>query len=158
LAVTAAAASAQTPTSEIAGRMSAHLATLAKENALSGVVLVAKDGTPILEKAYGFSNLGDRTANRVDTKFNMASMGKMFTAVAVLQLVEAGKISLDDTVGKYLPNYPGKAVRDDVTVKELLTHTSGMGNFWDQLADKAKNRYVSVADYVPLFADQPLLF
>jgi D-alanyl-D-alanine carboxypeptidase len=158
LAVTAAAASAQTPASQIVGKTSAHLATLAKENGLSGVVLVAKEGKPILEKAYGFSNLGDRIANQVDTKFNMASMGKMFTAVAVLQLVEAGKISLDDTVGKYLPNYPGKAVRDDVTVKELLTHTSGMGNFWDQLADKAKNRYVSVSDYVPLFADQPLLF
>jgi D-alanyl-D-alanine carboxypeptidase len=152
------AASAQKPTPEIVRTTSAHLATLAKEDGLSGVVLMAKDGKPILESAYGFSNLGDRVPNRVDTKFNMASMGKMFTAVAVLQLVEAGRIALDDTVGKYLPNYPGKAVRDDVTVKELLTHTSGMGNFWEQLADKAKDRYVSVSDYVPLFADQPLLF
>jgi D-alanyl-D-alanine carboxypeptidase len=151
-------ASAQTPASEIVRRTSAHLATLAREDGLSGVVLVAKDGKPVLETAYGFSNLADRVPNRVDTKFNMASMGKMFTAVAVLQLVEAGKITLDDTVGKYLPHYPGTAVRDDVTVKELLTHTSGMGNFWEQLADKAKDRYVSVSDYVPLFADQPLLF
>src|SRR4051812_33191597 len=76
----------------------AHLAGLASRDGLSGVVLIARDGRPILEQAYGYANLADKVRNRVDTKFNMASMGKMFTAVAVLQLAEAGKLSLADKV------------------------------------------------------------
>jgi CubicO group peptidase (beta-lactamase class C family) len=136
-----------------------HLAALAKTDGLSGVVLIAKDGKPVFARAYGYANLADRIPNRIDTRFNMASMGKMFTAVAVMQLVEAGKIaSLQDKVGKYLPNYPSQAVREQVTVEQLLTHTSGMGNFWEQLADKAKDRYRAVADYLPLFADEKLAF
>jgi CubicO group peptidase (beta-lactamase class C family) len=135
-----------------------HLDGLAKNEGLSGVVLIAKDGEPIFEQAYGYSNLADHVPNKLDTKFNIASMGKMFTATAVLQLVEAKRLSLDETVGKYLPNYPNKKVRDQVTIRQLLTHTSGMGNFWDALAGKAKERYVAVSDYLPLFADQPLQF
>jgi D-alanyl-D-alanine carboxypeptidase len=136
----------------------AYLAGLAKSDGLSGTVLIARDGKIVFEQAYGFSNLSDRVPNTIDTKFNMASMGKMFTAVAILQLVEAHKISLDDEVGKYLPQFPNKSVREQVTIRELLTHTSGMGNFWEQLADKAKDRFVAVSDYVPLLADQPLQF
>jgi D-alanyl-D-alanine carboxypeptidase len=135
-----------------------HLDDLAKNDGLSGVVLMGKDGKPVFEQAYGYANLADHVPNRTDTKFNIASMGKMFTATAVLQLVEAGQISLDETVGKYLPDYPNKTVRDKVTVRQLLTHTSGMGNFWEALAGKAKEHYVAVSDYVPLFADQPLQF
>jgi len=143
----------------LTSRIRDHLAGLSKADNFSGVVLIAKDGKPVLEQAYGLSNIADQIPNRIDTKFNMASMGKMFTAVSVLQLLEAGKIaSLQDKVGKYLPNYPNKAVREQVTIEQLLTHTSGMGNFWEQLADKAKDRYSAVADYVPLFADEKLQF
>lgn len=135
-----------------------HLDDLAKNDGLSGVVLIAKDGKPIFEQAYGYSNLADRVPNKPGTKFNIASMGKMFTATAVLQLVEAKRLSLDETVGKYLPDYPNKKVRYQVTIRQLLTHTSGMGNFWEALDGKAKERYAAVSDYVPLFADQPLQF
>ncbi len=146
------------PNALLAKQARAHLSELESRDGLSGVVLIARNGQPILERAYGYSNLADSVRNRIDTKFNMASMGKMFTAVAVLQLVEAGKISLDEKVGHYLPDFPNHRVRDEVTIEQLLTHTSGMGNFWEQLADKPKERYTAVADYVPLFADQPLQF
>ncbi|HWA92798.1 MAG TPA: serine hydrolase [Rhizomicrobium sp.] len=153
------AASAARSVAPLADRMRDHLAMLSRSEGFSGVVLIAKDGKPVFQQAYGLANVADGVANTTATKFNMASMGKMFTAVAVLQLVEAGKIaSLQDKVGKYLPDYPNAAVREQVTIEELLTHTSGMGNFWEQLAGKAKDRYVAIADYVPLFADEKLQF
>ncbi len=142
----------------LAAEADAHLQVLAREGQFSGVVLIAKDGKPVFRKAYGFANLGDRVPNREDTKFNMASMGKMFTAVAVLQLAQAGKLSLDGTVGAYLPDYPNADVRDGVTIRQLLTHTSGMGNFWEEHAKRAKEQFKAVTDYLPLFASQPLAF
>ena len=57
-------------------------------------------------------------------------MGKMFTGVATLQLVQAGKLKLDDPVGKYLTNYPNKELAAKVTIGELLTNTGGPGDIW----------------------------
>lgn len=129
-----------------------------KENYLSGVILIAKDGKPLYKEAFGYANLPDSIRNRTDTKFNLASMNKMFTGMAVMQLVETGKISLEDKVGKYLTDYPNKVVSDSVTIHQLLTHTSGMGNFWEELDKLAKEKFKTVADYLPLFADQKLSF
>jgi D-alanyl-D-alanine carboxypeptidase len=143
---------------QLAALTARRLETLSKSEQFSGVVLIAKDGRPILRKAFGFSNLADRVTNRVDTRFNVASMGKMFTGVAIMQLVQSGRLSLDDHVGKYLPDYPNVTVRDSVTVRELLTHTSGLGNFWEEYAKAAKDQIREVADYLPLFENQPLLF
>lgn len=151
-------ARAADPTAGMVERARVHLAALARNDDLSGVVLIARNGKPLYVHAYGYANLADHLPNRVDTKFNMASMGKMFTAVAIMQLVEAGKISLQAKVGRYLPDFPNVAVRDQVTVEELLTHSSGMGNFWAQLDDRAKEKYVAVSDYVPLFKSEKLAF
>src|ERR1041385_8426676 len=68
--------------------------------------------------------------NRIDTKFNLGSMNKMFTAVAVAQLVEQGKLSFEDTVGKILPDYPNKEVAEKVKIHHLLTHTSGLDDYF----------------------------
>jgi CubicO group peptidase (beta-lactamase class C family) len=136
----------------------AHLDALARDHELSGVVVIARGDKPLFRRAYGFANLADRVPNRDDTRFNLASMGKMFTAVAILQLVEAGRISLDDRVGKHLPAYPNQAVREDVTIHQLLTHTSGLGNFWEAHGKAAKERFKEVSDYLPLFVEQPLAY
>jgi D-alanyl-D-alanine carboxypeptidase len=143
---------------QLVERTRIHLAALAKHDEFSGIVLIAKENQQLFLQAYGYANLADHIPNHAYTKFNMASMGKMITAVATMQLVEAGNISLSEKVGKYLPDLPNVAVRDGVTVEELLTHTSGMGNFWAQLDNKAKEKYVAVSDYVPLFADERLAF
>ncbi|MDC0722171.1 serine hydrolase domain-containing protein [Nannocystis bainbridge] len=135
-----------------------HLERLARDRQLSGVVVIAQDGAPIFSGAYGFADLANQVPNRVDTRFNLASMGKMFTGVAILRLVESGQIALDDRVGKHLPTYPNRAVREEVTIHQLLTHTSGLGNFWEAHGKAAKERFKEVADYLPLFVDAPLAF
>lgn len=135
-----------------------HLKNLEKENNLSGVVLIAKNGKPIYREAFGFANLPDHIKNKPDTKFNLASINKMFTAMAIIQLVESGKISLQDKVGKYLLDYPNKMVADSVTIHQLLTHTSGMSSFWEEYDKLAKEKFKTVSDYLPLFANKKLAF
>ncbi|MNK15423.1 Penicillin-binding protein 4* [compost metagenome] len=135
-----------------------HLKNLEKENNLSGVVLIAKDGKPIYRETFGFSNLPDRVKNKPDTKFNLASINKMFTAIAIMQLVESGKISLQDKVGKHLTDYSNKTVADSVTIHQLLTHTSGMFSFWEEYDKLAKEKFKTVSDYLPLFVDKKLAF
>ena len=80
----------------------------------SGVVLVAKDGEPIFHEAYGFADKAAGVANRKDTKFNLGSINKLFTMVAVFQLLDADRLSFDDTIGKHLPQFP-PSVADSVT-------------------------------------------
>jgi D-alanyl-D-alanine carboxypeptidase len=140
------------------GTLKKKLETLEKENYLSGVVLIAKDGKPIFKKAYGMANRENSIPSKTDTKFNLASMNKMFTGMAILQLAQAGKISLQDKVGKYPVDYPNKEVADSVTVEQLLTHTSGMDNFWEEHDKLAKEKLRNVADYLPLFANKKLVF
>jgi CubicO group peptidase (beta-lactamase class C family) len=91
-----------------------------------GVVPVVKRGQIVYERAFGLANLEWRVPMRSDAVFSLASLTKQFTAVAVLQLVEQGRLSLADTVGKFIPAY-----RDDlksVTIEQLLTHTGGVPN------------------------------
>lgn len=131
---------------------------LAAADAFSGALLVAKDGRPILRRAYGLASKAHRAPNRADTKFNVASVGKVFTAVAVMQLIERGKLSLDDTVGKLLPDYPNRQVAAQVTVRHLLSHSSGMGDVHGAEYVCRKGVLRRVRDYFPLFADAPLSF
>ena len=130
--------------------------TLAKQDKFSGVVLIAKDGKPVFEKAYGLANKAKNIPNNTETRFNLGSMNKMFTAVAIAQLAEAGKLSFDDTVGKHLPDYPNKDVANKVTIHQLLTHTSGLGSYWNAKFEAKKATIKSVSDYLALFADEPL--
>ncbi len=96
----------------------------------SGAILVAQNDDIIDERAYGLSSIEYNIKNKIDTKFNIASITKMFTAVAALQLYEQGEIDLKQPIGKYLPDYPNEIVRNSVTVHQLLTHTSGLNNFY----------------------------
>ncbi|HKP87674.1 MAG TPA: serine hydrolase domain-containing protein [Blastocatellia bacterium] len=143
---------------EMVSSLESYLDELAKQDKFSGVVLVAKDGKPVFEKAYGLANKSKNIPINKETKFNLGSMNKMFTSVAIAQLVEAGKLSFDDTVGKHLPDYPNKDVAGKVTIHQLLTHTSGLGSYWNAKFDAKKSGIKTVSDYLSLFADEPLLF
>ncbi len=129
------------------------------DNLFSGVVLIAKDDKPIFHRAYGFANRETKTANKTDTKFNLGSINKIFTRIAIGQLVAAGKVSFDDKLGKFLPDYPNKDAREKVTIRHLVTMKSGIGDFFGEkfiAMPKAKLRKNS--DFIPLFADKPLAF
>jgi D-alanyl-D-alanine carboxypeptidase len=132
--------------------------SLASENKFSGVLLVAKDGLTVASKAAGIANKESGAVIDLNTKFNLGSMNKMFTAVAIAQLAQAGKLSFTDTVGKHLPDYPNKEVAEKVTIHHLLTHTSGMGMYWNEKFMAQREKLLTVAAHLPLFADDPLLF
>jgi CubicO group peptidase (beta-lactamase class C family) len=143
---------------DIMRELDSYLTSLAAEDKFSGAVLVAKDGVPIFKKAYGLANKNRNAVNDTETKFNIGSMNKMFTAVAVAQLAERGKLSFDDTISKHLPNYPHKTVADKVTIHQLLTHTSGLGNYQNEKFLAQLDRVKTVADLLPFFANEPLTF
>jgi len=113
----------------IAAEIDKRAQALAKEDTFSGVVLVAKGDKVILTRAYGLADQDWRIPNRTDTAFHVASMGKMFTAAAVLKLADEGKLSLDDTLAKWVPEYPLPEAAK-ITLKQLLTHSAGVGD-WD---------------------------
>ena len=94
-------------------------------NEFNGVVLVAYRGRIVFEKAYGVADLYSKDSLTVDRSFQLASVSKTFTSTAILQLCQQGKLSLDDTLGKFFPGFPFK----NITVKMLLCHRSGLGNY-----------------------------
>jgi len=135
-----------------------HVQQAAKDDRFSGAVLVAKNDRVLLSKAYGFANKEKQILNQTDTRFNLGSMNKMFTSVAIAQLVQAGKLSFGDTLDRVLPDYPNESVAKKITVRQLLTHTAGLGDFFKPEFQKHREKYVSLASYLPLFAQEPLLF
>ena len=115
---------------EALAAVSAHAEELAESDRFSGAMLVAHNGEILLEDAWGLADREAGTPNTPDTKFRIASMNKMFTAVAILQLVESGGLALDDPIGKYLTDYPNEELASTVTVRHLLTHTGGTGDIF----------------------------
>jgi D-alanyl-D-alanine carboxypeptidase len=159
---TAIASSSPAPhaTPSLAAKVDTYLTNMAELQQVSGAVLVAKDGVPLFTHAYGLASKSFNVPNQVDTKFNLGSMNKMFTAIAIAQLVQQGKLSFDDPIGRHLPDYPNQVVADTVTIHHLLTHTSGLGDFFDKAAysNTAKDRFKAVQSFLPLFVDDPLAF
>ncbi len=145
---------------EIVEQLRAYVERMAKRDAFSGTVLLAKRGRPLYSAAFGEANKDYGVQNTIDTKFNLGSMNKMFTAVAVMQLAEAGKLSLDDTLGRFLKAGAMRPeVLSKVRVKHLLTHTSGLGSYfnprWDSLS---RTLFRSVDDWMGLIKDDALAF
>ncbi len=117
----------------------------------SGAAIVARNGTPVFAQAYGFADRAKAIPNTLDTQFRLGSMNKMFTAVAIVQLMQAGKIDLHATLGTYVPDYPNKDVASKVTIDELLTHTGGTGDFFGPEFDAHRLQLRSLDDYVATF-------
>jgi len=148
---------AQTP-SQFSHRLDSALTELERNGWFSGAVLVAKDGKPLFARAYGMANRDRQIPNTIETRFNIGSMNKMMTAVSIMQLAQAGKISLGATVGTYLPDYPNADVRSKVTLRQLLTHTSGLGSYWNERFERNRLKIETTSDYLALFAEDPLEF
>jgi CubicO group peptidase (beta-lactamase class C family) len=135
-----------------------HLAPLVAADAFAGVVLIARDGQPVVQRAYGVADRERGVAVSTGLRFNIGSINKTFTKVAIGQLLAAGRLALTDTVGALLPDYPDTPARR-ATVEQLLEHRAGIADFFGPAFDAApKDGFRANADYYRFVADQPVQF
>jgi CubicO group peptidase (beta-lactamase class C family) len=127
------------------------LATAA--DGFSGVALIAHDDRIVAESAFGAADPATRRPNTRETRFNLGSINKTFTAIAIAQLVDQGRIELDGMLISYLPDYPNQVAARRMTIRQLLTHRSGVAQFM-----RADFGDVGVADMVKVVAAEPLAF
>jgi D-alanyl-D-alanine carboxypeptidase len=120
----------------------------------AGAVLVARGGAVVFAKAYGLADREQRVANTLATRFRIGSMNKMFTATAILQLVQSGKVALDEPVGTYLPDYPNTEVATKVTIRHLLTHTGGTGDIFGPEFEAHRRELRTLEDYLRLYGSR----
>jgi D-alanyl-D-alanine carboxypeptidase len=124
----------------------------------AGAVLVAHQGKAIFARAYGLADREHNIPNTLQSRFSLASMNKMFTAVATMQLVQAGKLALDDPLARYLTGYPNRELAAKVTIGELLSNTGGTGDIWGPEFDKHRLELRTVQDYIHLYGQRALRF
>ncbi|MDT7833000.1 serine hydrolase domain-containing protein [Flavobacteriaceae bacterium S356] len=115
------------------------------------------DGEIKWQSAVGYSDKKNRTPFNVNTITRVASVVKLFTAVAVMQLIEQGLIDLNDPIQKYVPDFP-KSKFGTITIKQLLNHTSGIGGYKSGKEAETKKEYPTLADAMNVFKDRKLLF
>jgi CubicO group peptidase (beta-lactamase class C family) len=137
--------------------LEALVARHAELDLFSGTVIVASDGKVVYSAAYGDANKDHRIPNRLDTSFNIGSIGKVFTAVAIMQLVEAEKLRLDDKLAQHLPDFPFPQ-KDAITLQQLLNHSSGLGDYMEHEDYAGRMRDIrTIDDILPLvYAQEPL--
>ena len=124
----------------------------------AGTVLLARSGKALFSGAYGLADREKKVANKLDTRFRIGSMNKMFTAVSILQLVQAGKIKLTDSLGKYIADYPNQDAAAKVTIHHLLTHTGGTGDIFGPQYDAHRLELRTLNDYIALYGKRALAF
>ena len=144
--------------SAIARAIDVRAKRLAMEDLLSGTILVAHNGKPVYTASFGEAEKVFHARNTPDTRFNIASAGKMFTAIAIGELVDAGKLSLEDTLAKWLPDFPNQEWAAKIRIRHLLSHTSGLGDFFGPDYARERTGFVRASDYFPLIAKDPLAF
>ncbi|NLY45467.1 MAG: beta-lactamase family protein [Tissierella sp.] len=132
----------------------------------SGCISVVKNGTVIFEKNYGYADFYNKSLNRLNTKFATASAGKVWVAVAILQLIESGKLSLYDNIGNLL-DFDLKQIDRRITVRQLLCHTSGIPDYFDESImseydelwkDYPNYKIRKSTDLIPLFINKPMMY
>ena len=145
---------------QMADELDAHIDRLVEADAFSGTVLIAKGGRAIYERAVGLASKRFGAANDMDTKFNLGSMNKMFTAVAIAQLVEDGRLSLDDPLSSYVDeSWLAPDVAGKIRIRHMLNHTSGPGSYFnDVFWESSRARFRALDDYKPLIVDETLAF
>ncbi|TRZ92159.1 class A beta-lactamase-related serine hydrolase [bacterium] len=145
---------------EAVDEIRALMAGLNKKNWFSGTLLIAKGSDVLLTEVGGEASKAFHVPNNIDTKFNLGSMNKMFTATAVARLVEAGKLSFDDPISRYVDEtWLPKSVTDKITVRHLITHTSGLGSYFNKTYVKSsRDLFRTLDDYKPLIKDDKPAF
>jgi len=128
---------------------------LVKLDQFSGCIMVARDGKPFYSRAYGEADKDIHIKNTLDTKFNIGSIGKTFTATVIMQLAQEGKLKVSDPVNKYLKDFP---FNDEITIHHLLIHTAGIDDhFLYPDFEALRSELRGVKNMHPLFYDPKLL-
>ncbi|MFC1725523.1 serine hydrolase domain-containing protein [candidate division KSB1 bacterium] len=131
---------------EQAGKIDQLIADYTEQDNFSGIVLIAKHGNVVYEKAVGYADRENTIENRMDSRINLCSMGKMFTAVSILKLVQEGELRLDDNIGQFLNGFL-EDIADNVTIHHLLSHTSGLRDYM------AHSTYMDIIDNEPSISE-----
>ena len=138
------------PEADVLAAARARVADLARTGRFSGTVLVAKNGKVLYSEAVGLADREAGVPNRLDTRFNLGSMNKMFTAVAIAQLAQQGKLRPSDPLGTFLTDYPNADVKN-VTIEQLLSHTGGTGDIFGPEFDAHIPDLKDPKDYIALY-------
>lgn len=146
------------PTGDLPALADAFVSARVSADSFSGVVLVARNGRVAYQRAAGLADRERNIAMQLYSRLQIASTTKLYTQIAIRQLEQAGKLSLTDTVGRFLPDYPNPVVRSRVTIEQLLGHRSGVGSFWNERFMARAPNIRSVHDYLELFRSDSLLF
>src|ERR1041384_4017911 len=140
--------------SELVTSLRKRVDDLVTADLFSGAVLVAKDGKTVFAHAYGLADREKKTPNTLKTRFRLGSMNKMFTAVAILQLAQNGKLDLKAPFSNYPPDHPNKDVASKVTIEQMLSHTGGTGDIFGPEFDKNRLELKTLQDYVKLYGNR----
>jgi D-alanyl-D-alanine carboxypeptidase len=143
---------------ELATQIRNYVNGLSGVDEFSGAILIAHHGHIVLEQAWGLADNAKQLRNTPDTQFCIGSMNKMFTSVAILQLVQQGKLALDKPIVTWWPDYPNRDLAGKVTVRELLNHTGGTGDIFTPEFESHRLETRTLADYVKLFGDRAVAF
>ena len=131
-----------------------------------GAAYILQNGKTVLEHIGGYRDYANEIPNTIDTKFASASAGKVFVAVGILQLIEKGKLRFDDTIGKLI-KIDWKDIDSEITVEQLLNHTSGIPDYFDEtVMDEYEELWTDYPNYkirknddlLPLFIDKPMMY
>lgn len=148
-----------TSDAELTAAIGDFVNTLARADLFSGTVFLAKDGRRLYGAAFGQANKDFDVPNALDTKFNLGSMNKMFTSVTIAQLVEQGKLSYDDPLSKFMPDFPNAEAAKKIRIKHLLTHTAGLGSYFnEEFEQSSRARFRTVDDMLKLAKNESLAF
>jgi CubicO group peptidase (beta-lactamase class C family) len=134
-------------------------------NNFSGVISVKRKNEVLFQKAYGFADMPNEIPNEIDTKFGTASAGKVFVSVGILQLIETGRLAFNAIIGDIL-DFDLKSIDKNITIQQLLNHTSGIPDYFDESIDEYAELWQDFPNYkirksmdlVPLFIDKPMRY
>ncbi len=145
---------------EALAEMEEMLDRVCANDTFSGTVLVAKGDDVLLTRACGEATKRWHVPNNIDTKFNLGSMNKMVTATSIAQLVERGLLSFDEPISEHVDEtWLPREMTEKITVHHLLTHTSGLGSYFNEAYDKSSRKlFRAVDDYKPLVVGDTLAF
>lgn len=146
------------PRAQLSATIAARVQAEAEAGRFAGAVIVAQGEERIHAQAIGLADRRSARAMTLDTPINLGSINKMFTAIAIAQLQATGKLDWQDPVGRHLPELPNATIREQVTIHQLLTHTSGVGSYWNEAYAARKDQLRTHQDFLATFIHEPLRF